>query len=88
MPPAPTGLTFATASLDSVTVSWNKASTATSYKVELKQTGTGNSAVVSTAVVDGSGSGPFTKTFDNLTPGSYAVSVHCEWLGLAGVGQA
>ena len=88
VPPAPPSLTFTTTSLDRATVSWAKAATATRYRVELKQTGTGNSAVVSTAAVDGSGDGPFSQTFDNLTPGSYAVSVHCEWLWVAGVGQA
>ncbi|PRW20837.1 Ig-like domain repeat [Chlorella sorokiniana] len=74
-PPAPTGLTFATASINSVTVAWDTAPTAAQYEVRLEQTAP-DAKAVSTAVVDGSSGTSFSKTFDNLTPGRYSVSVY------------
>lgn len=80
LPPAPTNLQFATASLDSVTVSWDASPTAARYEVKLLQTAP-TEKVASVAVVEDDGSASFTKTFNNLTPGRYSVSIDRESLG-------
>lgn len=68
-------------SLNSVRATWAKAATAARYEVRLSQTGAAAKQDVSIAVVDGSSGTTFTKTFDNLTPGSYSVAVYGEKLG-------
>ncbi len=80
-PPAPTNLQFSTESLESVAVSWDAAPTAARYEVKLLQTAP-VSKVASVAIVEDDGGASFSKSFDNLTPGRYSVSIDCElWRG-------
>lgn len=66
-------------------VSWDASPTAARYEVKLLQTAP-TAKVASTAIVEDDGSDSFTKTFSNLTPGRYSVSVDREY-GCIGSGE-
>lgn len=58
-------------------VSWDASPTAARYEVKLLQTAP-TEKVASVAVVEDDGSDSFTKTFNNLIPGRYSVSIDRE----------
>lgn len=60
-----------------MTVSWDASPTAARYEVKLLQTAP-TAKVAVTAIVEDDGGDSFTKTFSNLTPGRYSVSVDRE----------
>ena len=60
-------------------MSWDASPTAARYEVKLLQVAP-TEKVASVAIVEDDGSASFTKTFDNLTPGRYSVSIDREFV--------